>query len=109
VDVNQTYADLYKKLLGHDPIEGQMFPASFGHLMGGYDAGYYSYLWSKVYAQDMFSIFKAEGITNAQVGMRYRKTILEYGNMKDALELLPMFLGRAPSKDAFYEDLQILP
>lgn len=109
VDVNQTYADLYVKLMGQEPIEGQMFPASFGHLMGGYDAGYYSYMWSKVYAQDMFSIFKAAGVTSAEIGMRYRKNILEYGNMKDALDLLPMFLGRAPSKDAFYEELHIKP
>jgi thimet oligopeptidase len=109
VDVNQTYADLHKKLLGLDPIDGQKFPASFGHLMGGYDAGYYGYLWSKVYAQDMFSVFKAEGITNAEVGMRYRKVILEHGNMKDAIDLLPMFLKREPSKAAFYEDLHIKP
>jgi len=109
VDVNQTYADLYRKLMGQEPIEGQMFPASFGHLMGGYDAGYYSYMWSKVYAQDMFSVFKAEGISSAEVGKRYRKAILEYGNMKDALELLPMFLKREPSKAAFYEDLHIKP
>ncbi len=109
VDVNKTYADLYERLVGHAPISGQIFPAGFGHLMGGYDAGYYGYLWSKVYAQDMFSVFKAEGISNAEVGMRYRKTILEYGNMKEALDLLPMFLGRAPSKAAFYEDLGIKP
>ena len=27
--------------------------ASWGHPMGGYDAGYYTYLWSKVYGDDM--------------------------------------------------------
>ncbi|MGZ3700333.1 MAG: M3 family metallopeptidase [Bdellovibrionota bacterium] len=107
VDVNKTYADLYVQIMGQQPLEGQMFPASFGHLMGGYDAGYYGYLWSKVYAQDMFSVFKAAGLTTPEIGRRYRKTILEYGAMMDAIDLLPKFLGRAPSKDAFYSDLHI--
>ncbi len=52
--------------------------ASFGHLMGGYDAGYYGYLWSKVYAQDMFSVFKRCGRHEPHaVGRRYRTEILE--------------------------------
>lgn len=107
VDVTRTYDDLYREIMGQEPIEGGHFPASFGHLMGGYDAGYYGYLWSKVYAQDMFSTFKAGGVTSPEIGNRYRRVILERGNMQDATDLLTEFLGRAPNSDAFYKDLHI--
>ena len=105
VDVNKIYAQLYKEITGQDPLPGSLFPAGFGHLMGGYDAGYYGYLWSEVYAQDMFSLFPAEDLTNKQLGHRYRETILAQGNMKEPIELLKAFLGRAPSTDAFFKML----
>ena len=41
---------------------GTVPEASFGHLMGGYEAGYYGYLWAKVYAQDMFTRFERQGV-----------------------------------------------
>ena len=107
VDVNQTYIDLYKQVIGQEPLAGQQFPASFGHLMGGYDAGYYGYLWSEVYAQDMFTQFPTDNLVSPEVGGRYRKEILEPGNMKDALELLKSFLGREPNSEAFFKKLHI--
>lgn len=107
VDVTKTYDSLYLSTMGQKPLEGAHFAASFGHLMGGYDAGYYGYLWSEVYAQDMFSIFPADDLTNAEVGGRYRKIILESGSMKDASELLVDFLGREPNAKAFYLKLGI--
>ena len=87
--------------------EGTNFLASFGHLLGGYDAGYYGYLWSEVFGDDMFSRFKAEGVLSPEVGRAYRKEVLEPNGTKDAPELLRNFLGREPRNDAFLEKLGI--
>lgn len=106
VDVTKTFNDMYRDFIGVESIPGGHFAASFGHLMGGYDAGYYGYLWSEVYAQDMFSIFEAQGIASSVVGDRYRRVILENGNMKDAIDLLREFLGREPNQEAFFRKLK---
>lgn len=79
--------------------------ATFGHLMGGYDAGYYGYLASQVYSADMFaSVFKKDPM-NATEGRRYRHTVLEYGGSREEMESLKEFLGREPSSESFYREL----
>lgn len=78
--------------------------ASFGHLVG-YEAGYYGYLWSLVYAADMFSRFEAEGIMNPETAREYRAKVLARGGTRPALELVTDFLGRAPNADAFLREL----
>lgn len=104
VDPVQTYADLYKKTFALEPSSDQLWAAGFGHLMG-YDAGYYGYLWSEVYAADMFARFRAEGTTNPQVGMEYRKKILEVGSSRDEMQSVVDFLGRMPNNKAFLRDM----
>lgn len=79
--------------------------ASFGHLMGGYDSGYYGYLYSQVFSADMFSVFKAKGIFSKEVGRRYKRIVLETGGMKDGMDILNNFLGREPQSDAFLESI----
>jgi Zn-dependent oligopeptidase len=88
-------------------VDGTFMPASFGHLLGGYDAGYYGYLWSKVYGDDMFSRFAADGVTNPTVGRSYRAEILERGGSRPAMEMLEDFLGRQPNNEAFLAELGI--
>lgn len=84
--------------------KGTHFQAAFGHL-NGYAASYYGYLWSKVYAQDMYSIFEKDGILNPEVGKRYRDYILAPGANKEPMQLVKKFLGRDPNPDAFYKSL----
>lgn len=86
--------------------EGTFYPASFGHLFG-YDAGYYGYLWSEVYGDDMFSRFETEGVVSPQVGMDYRREVLERGGTRPGMEHLRAFLGRDPRPDAFLRKLGI--
>ncbi|MDH5422122.1 MAG: M3 family metallopeptidase, partial [Acidimicrobiia bacterium] len=89
------------------PQEGTFFPSSFGHMMGGYDAGYYGYLWSEVFGDDMFSKFAEAGVTSPEVGSAYRREVLEPNGSKDAADLLVNFLGRQPSNEAFLRKLGI--
>ncbi|MBS1961056.1 MAG: Zn-dependent oligopeptidase [Bdellovibrionales bacterium] len=107
VDVTKTYAEMHRELFGFDILPGTHFPGTFGHLMGGYDAGYYGYLWSEVYAQDMFSRFEREGLLNPKTGADYRRAVLESGDLREAIALLRQFLGREPNSEAFYKKLGI--
>jgi len=86
--------------------EGTFYPAGFGHLFG-YDAGYYGYLWAKVFGDDMFSRFAAEGVAGPIVGGEYRRRVLERGGSVDAGEMLRAFLGREPNQEAFLRHLGI--
>jgi len=109
VDVIKTWNELRLKTTTNKVIPGTYGAASFGHMMSGYDAGYYGYLWSLVYAQDMFTRFEAGGLESPVVGMAYRKDILEPGATEEPDVLVKNFLGRPVSYDAFYKELGIKP
>jgi thimet oligopeptidase len=81
--------------------EGTFLLSGFGHPMGGYDAGYYGYLWSEVIGDDLFSRFEREGVTSPQVGADYRREILEKNGTRPAEELVHNFLGRDSNPDAW--------
>ncbi|KAK5467321.1 metalloendopeptidase [Exophiala xenobiotica] len=112
MDISETYNALRKdisKIEGPEVLgEGNKWgngQATFGHLMGGYDAGYYGYLSSQVYSTDMFySVFKKDPM-DPKEGRRYRHTVLEKGGSQDEMTTLIDFLGREPTTDAFYEEL----
>jgi len=80
------------------------FYASFGHLMP-YAAKYYGYLWSRVFALDLFSCIKQEGLLNPVIGKRYAREILAKGGSQDPNQLIKNFLGREPSITPFLHDL----
>lgn len=78
--------------------------SSFGHLTG-YGARYYGYMWSKVFALDLFNQIKQEGLLNPKIGQKYVGAVLSKGGSKDPNELLYDFLGRKPNQEAFFRDL----
>lgn len=104
----ETTTDVLKKVQADISLikylEGTHFQTAFGHL-NGYGASYYGYLWSKVYAQDMFSVFEENGILDTNTGIRYRDIILASGSSKDELGLVREFLGREPNNKAFLREL----
>ena len=109
VDTTAVWKTTLAQMTPNQFVDGTLPQASFGHLMSGYDAGYYGYLWSKVYAQDLFSRFKAQGLTNPVAGMAYRRDILAPARLEEPDVEVTHFLGRPMSPDAFYHELGIAP
>jgi thimet oligopeptidase len=81
--------------------EGTFMLAGFAHLMGGYDAGYYGYLWAEVIGDDLWGRFEAEGTTHPEVGMAYRHAILEPNGSRSGDEMVLDFLGRPASTETY--------
>src|SRR6266542_1920044 len=116
-----TYEDKYDSIKGQELMqiakhlhiirqipfpEGSHFIASFLHL-NSYAANFYGYAWSKVYAEDLFSVFKKNGVMDIKTGIRYRQAILEKAASKQEIDMVRDFLGREPNSDAFLTSLGI--
>ena len=103
-DYNAFYSKIHKEMLLLDLPENHGFIQTFGHLMG-YQAGYYGYLYSKVFAVCMFEEKFKDHELDPVVGMEYRNKIIAPGNTKDFMELLIDFLGHEPTNNAFIKSL----
>ena len=68
----------------------------FSHIMGGYGAGYYSYIWSEVLDADTVEWFRENGGMTRENGQYFRDTLLSKGGSMEAMELFRQFRGRDP-------------
>jgi Zn-dependent oligopeptidase len=93
--------NLVKELFDWETSPKTNILANWGHMFG-YDSSYYGYLWSKVYAIDLFSFFKSDPM-NKELGMRLREKILSKGGSLDGLDLLRNFMEREPNPDAYIQ------
>ena len=108
VDTTAVQEQLFGEIELYPPIPETWYHASFGHFTG-YQASYYGYLWSLVFAQDMFERFRERGVLSPEAGQYYRKKILARGGSVDEMEMLKDYLGREPKMDAFLRHLGLTP
>ena len=85
-------------------IEGTHAQASWIHV-NTHPVYMYGYLWSDVYAQDMFTQFEENGLKDTATGVRYRKLILANGTQKPIEPVVEEFLGRPSNNEAYVRSL----
>ena len=100
--------DVWMAMEGATPmgyVDDTAFPATFEHIASGYAAGYYGYMWAKVIALDMVSIFGAD-LMHGETGRRFREMILSRGSEQPARSMVEAFLGRPVSSEAFFRRIR---
>ncbi len=88
---------LIKAGISFDAIPPRYRSTYFSHIIGGYSAGYYSYIWSEVLDADTVEWFKLNGGLKRKNGDHFRETLLSKGGSKNAIELFIDFKGSEPN------------
>ena len=83
--------------ISFDAVPPRYRSTYFSHIIGGYSAGYYSYIWSEVLDADTVEWFKENGGLKRENGDHFRKTLLSLGGSKDALTIFKEFRGAEPN------------
>ena len=89
--------------ISYGPVPPRYRTAYFSHIMGGYSAGYYSYIWSEVLDADSVEWFKENGGLKRENGDHFRNTLLSRGGSKEAMSLFSDFAGREPNIEPLLE------
>lgn len=95
VELNKFYRDIHNDIMGYYPMEGTNMLASFGHIMDGYDSGYYGYLWSEVYSVLLLEQFTSkQDMMDTELGNKLKETILAPGGTQESSLSMEQFLDR---------------
>lgn len=77
----------------------------FMHIVSGYAAGYYSYMWSEVMDADAFAAFEEAGdIFDRKTADRLKRYIYSAGNMRDPEAAYVKFRGRPPAVEGLLKN-----
>jgi thimet oligopeptidase len=104
-DLTTLYHEMMARYAPYPSPAGTHPYANFGHL-DGYSAIYYTYVWSKAIAVDLFTRFKAAGLHDRTTAINYRRQVLEPGSASDANALIVGFLGRPLTLASWRDELQ---
>jgi len=69
----------------------------FRHIVGGYAAGYYSYIWADLLVSDAFEAFREKGIFDQETAKSFRDNILAKGGSEDPMSMYVKFRGKKPT------------
>lgn len=94
IDIAKFEKDYFQKLGLIPEIDSRYRSTYFGHITGGYDAGYYGYIWSAVLDNDAFDAFKEKGIFDKETATAFRKFVLEKDGTEDPTKMYVNFRGR---------------
>jgi peptidyl-dipeptidase Dcp len=81
----------------------------FNHIVGGYAAGYYSYIWAEVLDKDAYEAFKEKGIFDAATARSFRQNVLAKFGTEDTMTLYKRFRGREPKIEPLLKGRGLLP
>ncbi len=90
-DLVEIYNKVHTDTMGFEPIPGTNMLASFGHIMGGYDSGYYGYMWSEVYSELLLTKFNNK-MLDPLMGARLKEHILAPGGTQDSSKSMEDFM-----------------
>ncbi|MCG8276763.1 M3 family metallopeptidase [Stenotrophomonas sp. NLF4-10] len=94
---------LVKDGIFYAPVPPRYRTTYFSHIMGGYSAGYYAYIWSEVLDANTQKWFRDHGGLSRANGDHFRKTLLSRGGSVDAMELFRNFAGHEPQIEPLLE------
>ena len=107
IDLENIYNRIFKEFMDIHHQDNTLKLTIFGHLLGGYDSQYYGYMWSRVYADDIYITLKQRILSNKLAGCEYINLILAKGGSIHPMELLTEYLKRSPNNIAFINNLGI--
>jgi len=98
VDVNAFEKESVDKIHLIPEILPRYRTTFFNHIVGGYAAGYYVYLWAAVLDSDAFQSFVDSGdLYNKDIAAKFRKFILTEGGNDEGMVQYRKFRGQDPS------------
>ena len=110
-DPNLNVMDFEKKYMDEIGLIPEIYSryraTYFGHMIGGYDAGYYAYTWADVLDEDAYGAFQETDIFDQATAKSFRENVLAMNGIKDAMEMYVAFRGREPKIDALLKSLGI--
>ena len=105
-EIHNIIEKIYKKVFKHISYEKQNYLEYGFTAISNYKSSYYTYIWSKVIAADLFNHIKTNGgILNCEIGKEYVKNILIPGGFISPQYMLKNFLKRPFSIEAFLYQL----